>query len=740
MPTPVWRGLLPWRTAVELPLYEEQSHRLAPVFARVAWAAILDAAGISEAARRSPDCNLAAARSSTNSTGSIQRAANLRRVWCETVPLWRWITQLTHGSLHVVRWKTRCHLCKARPQGCGCRLRVRPGQRGRPELLMGPQTERLVPGGAASLGWRLWKEADRLRQQLVVVHRSLDMCRRAREWGAHTAMLHQRYGQVVSAATAGLVYGLVEIESWDLYIGETGGPADPRFQKHWRDLLASSGSRLYRKMAKGGAACLCMLPLYPTNILAPLRRERVCCEVQTMRLYKANLNERGYATATSTRSDDPGAPDVRFGRSRRVRAPMRLRGRPKPALPPPTTTGRKPREMGLTTPELEGSGTPAGREDLLLLIRAARRPLNTPARSRDTALVELRALSAARQAALLAFGYRVLPGAELRNLRTNLRCAKPNVGCLRFTRVQLASPLFGSPRAKWAIKHLLRNALAAAARPKLRGLVRSTVAPTAAATASPERPPPANVLLVRLQTSPTPSIRELADNTPYWRQRPTAQLTCACASAPAALDKLEGHVLVRLSAVCGEVLRGTGPSTRLQPDLTKETDKLMTAFKKVPISLKLEWAPGTHRSWQERAARWVRDRGHVGLAATTVREALRSIRKDYALAPIDRDRGDMTIACPRAYRMLALMALESSGSVEVGAEWLRTWRTKFTKWTQLLEYTPHASFQGAAKHRFGTLIIWIKKKVLGPRTALPSISCWGELKARPLVSYRRHYY
>ena len=106
-PSPVWIGPFPWRRRpLQVTLYEESDFRIALCAIRAAWRAILEPC-IPPDATKTPDLLPQEARSSSHSSSNLQRAADLRRVWEETIPLWRWLTQLGHGCLHVVRWKTR---------------------------------------------------------------------------------------------------------------------------------------------------------------------------------------------------------------------------------------------------------------------------------------------------------------------------------------------------------------------------------------------------------------------------------------------------------------------------------------------------------------------------------------------------------------------------------------------------------------------------------------------------------
>ena len=78
---------------------------------------------------------------------------------------------------------------------------------------------------------------------------------------------------------------------------ETGGTKKVRNQKHNRDLVAGSSSPLYTEQRRVGPEQHAMMGIFGTSRAAPLRRDRVILEVQTMRLLCSGLNQRGFAGA-----------------------------------------------------------------------------------------------------------------------------------------------------------------------------------------------------------------------------------------------------------------------------------------------------------------------------------------------------------------------------------------------------------------------------------------------------------
>ena len=90
------------RKVEEDPKAQDDHFELTMSAFRFGWAAILQPC-ISEEARQTPDLGLAEARSGRPPLSSPQRAADLRRVWEETGPLWRMLTQMAFACTHAIQ-------------------------------------------------------------------------------------------------------------------------------------------------------------------------------------------------------------------------------------------------------------------------------------------------------------------------------------------------------------------------------------------------------------------------------------------------------------------------------------------------------------------------------------------------------------------------------------------------------------------------------------------------------------
>ena len=492
-----------------------------------------------------------------------------------------------------------------------------------------------------------------------------------------------------------------------VYIGQTSTNGWARMRTHLYALNAGRDSgKLYDQLRKMHVSRFVFMPVCDLSIVAPVHADRLFIEAQAISLLQPSLNTRGLMPQAL--QNGPESHAVVVIPKRQIQRPvMQLRHAPR------SHASRLFRPDML---QLAGDPARAGSycDRVNTIASIARRPLWQRRGCCNNNLISLmRSWTQPESLKMLGTAMRCLNQVSKGILLHNFAKVK---GCFTVVKRCISTPVHFDTSFRRCVIRSIRSALT---------LEYSFTWHVV-------------VVFVTFRPQPSPSLLQLCENTRRHLARPREPAACPCHLLQFRdLPKIEGHVCSTLRESI-DVLGYCWPSTwnsrsRFAPTSATVCQQLLVQWNSLNTKLKLRHTAqldAMHTYLIEIILQRCSDTPPVSEA-----EDFRYVLHDFVISPVDRAKGDLAILCPWKYRHCAETYMSSTSSTKLTDADVAEFRHDFFVWPNALHCLPYCRFRRGHRHRFGSLSLHVKAKVLFPR-----VTEWSAMKFRPLVSYKQHHW
>lgn len=255
------------------------------------------------------------------------------------------------------------------------------------------------------------------------------------------------------------------------------------------------------------------------------------------------------------------------------------------------------------------------------------------------------------------------------------------------------------------------------------------------------------ILRVRLSVCASPCLLDMFENTKRWSKRELHQFSCPCSTMFATpFHKLEGCVFFPLSLFLRFLVGNLPPAwnvrTRMVPDWLALLEDFATRAQTLHAAIRPKLDKILHPSlfpslrfggpsWERI---WHTTTSHLHCQALEDRlDNLKTLLRNYVVAPIGKIRGEAMIMCP--LRWARAVENLSSDYFPVTASDYNVIMARLFKLGHGIPHLVYSRLRAARHHQFSFMKAWVKGKCL---QHFPE--CWSELSWRPLLGYSAHHW